>query len=37
MFKLLKRFILLVLVIPLAACFGVELDLEFHDDVHVIF
>ena len=32
MLKSLKRFILLLLMLPLAACFGVELDLDFHED-----
>ena len=32
MLKSLKRLILLGLVIPLTACFGVELDLEFRED-----
>lgn len=32
MLSLLKRTALILLIVPLAACFGVELDFEFHED-----
>ena len=32
MLRFIKRFILLCVILPLSACFGVELDVEFHED-----